>query len=105
MEKLTLIEGQFSYEEAKEILSNLFSSKINFHNIKNWSSQERFGVDDEIAQKRIPALKKEMEKLHYMLLEAKDLNKKFMVRSEIKITLVDEQCINEEAGLIREMQI
>lgn len=89
-EKLNLIEGDFSYEEANEILSNMFSSKINFHNIKNWSSQERFQKDDEIAQKRIPALKIEMAKLQTILSEAKANNKRLVVNSEINITLLEE---------------
>jgi hypothetical protein len=90
VEKLTLIEGEFIFDEAKEILINMFSSKINFHNIKNWSSQERFGKDDEIAQKRIPALRNEMKKLEEVLLEAKGKNKKLMITSEIKISLLED---------------
>jgi hypothetical protein len=90
IEKLTLIEGEFIFDEAKEILTSMFSSKINFHNIKNWSSQERFGEDDEIAQKRIPALRNEMKKLEEILLEAKAKNKKLMVTSEINISLLED---------------
>jgi hypothetical protein len=89
-EKLTLIDGNFTYNEAKDILSNIISSKINFHNMKNWSSQERFGKDDEVAQKRIPALKKEMEKLQTILSEAKKHDKKLVLSSEINIILMDE---------------
>ena len=62
-ETLTMIDGNFTYDEAKEVLMNMFSSKINFHNMKNWSSEERFGKYDEIAQLRIPALRKEIKKL------------------------------------------
>jgi hypothetical protein len=58
-EILTIIEGNYSYDEAKEILMNMFTSKINYHNIKNWSSQERFGKEDVNAQKRLPALREE----------------------------------------------
>jgi hypothetical protein len=90
IEKLTIIEGNFSYEEAKDILSNMFSSKINFHNIKNWSSNERFGKDDEIAQKRIPALRNELKKLEEILEEAKAKNKKLVVSSEINISLQED---------------
>ncbi|TRX22239.1 hypothetical protein FNW25_03950 [Flavobacterium franklandianum] len=89
-EKLTLIEGDFSFDEAKEILTSMFSSKINFHNIQNWSSQERFGKDDEIAQKRIPALRNEMKKLEEILSEAKAQNKKLVVSSEINISLLED---------------
>jgi len=90
IEKLTLIEGDFAVNEAKEILNSIFFSKINFHKIKNWSSQERFGKDDEIAQKRIPALKDEMKKLEEIFSEAKAKNKKLVVSSEITISLVED---------------
>ena len=89
-ETLTMIEGNFTHDEAKELLMNMFSSKINFHNIKNWSSNERFGMDDEIAQKRIPELRKEILKLLEILSEAKAKNRRLIITSEINITLVDE---------------
>ena len=89
-ETLTIIDGNFAYDEAKEILMNIFSSKINFHNIKNWSSQERFGKDDAIAQKRIPALRNEMKKLEGILSDAKAKNKKLVVSSEINISLLED---------------
>jgi hypothetical protein len=89
VEKLTLIEGEFSDEEAKEILTNIFSSKINFHNIKNWSSNERFGMNDEIAQKRVPELRKEMVKLQEILSDAKAKKRRLIITSEINITLLD----------------
>jgi len=88
-EKLIPIDGIFEPDEAAEILLNLLKSKINFHKIKNWSSQERFGKEDEIAQKRIPELQKEVEKLHVVLGQAQAQNKKLAVRSEINITLLD----------------
>jgi len=90
IEKLTLFEGKFSFDEAKEILMTMFSSKINFHNIQNWSSQERFGKDDEVAQKRIPVLRNEMKILEEILLEAKAQNKKLAVNSEINISLLED---------------
>lgn len=89
-EKLTLIEGVFLHDEAKEILMNIFSAKVNYHQLKNFSSQERFGQDDETARKRIPALRAEMEKLQEILSEAKLNNKKLEVRSEINISLSNE---------------
>lgn len=89
-EKLTLIEGVFSAEETKEILTNMFSSKINFHNIKNWSSRERFGKDDENSKKRIPELQNDLQKLQQILLNAKDGNKKFLISSEVNISLSNE---------------
>jgi hemerythrin superfamily protein len=89
IEKLKLIEGEFSFNEAREILKSMFNSKINFHNIQNWSSQERYGKDDETAQKKIPLLKNEIEKLEEIILEAKANNKKLVINSEINISLKD----------------
>jgi len=90
IKKLTLIKGNFTNEEAKEILMNLISSKISFHQLKNFSSQELFGKEDKIASKRIPALKKELEKLKKIILQAKSKNKKLLVSSEINISLIDD---------------
>jgi hypothetical protein len=89
IEKLNLLEGEFSFNEAKEILTSMFNSKINFHNIQNWSSQERYGKDDETAQMKIPLLKNEIEKLEEIILEAKANNKKLIINSEINISLKD----------------
>lgn len=87
-ESLQLIEGTFTDDEANEILMNIFLTKINFHEMKDFSSQERFGKQDEIAMKRIPALKTEIQKLKKILLEAKAQNKKLAVSSEINISLL-----------------
>ena len=90
IEKLKLIEGEFFFEETKEILMSMFLSKINFHNLQNWSSQERFGKDDAIAQKRIPELRDDIKKLEEILSEAKAKNKKLVVSSEINISLLED---------------
>jgi hypothetical protein len=88
-EKLTLIKGTFLNEEASEILTNIFMTKIRFHEAKNFSSQVRIGKDDEIAQERIPALKKEFKKLQEILSEAKVNDKKLVISSEINISICE----------------
>lgn len=88
-EKLTLIEGTFSNEEAKEILMNIFYTKINFHEVKNFSSIERFGEADANAQKRIPHLKQSVEKLTKFLAEANTSKKKIIINSEIIISIAE----------------
>ena len=85
--KLKLIEGKVLHDEAKEILRNIFSAKINFHQMKNFSSQERFGKDDKTAVKKIPILKKELVKLDKILAEAKAKNLNLVITSEINILL------------------
>ncbi len=85
MEKLTLITGDFSHEEAREILMNVFSTKINFHQRKNFSALERFGTEDATALQRIPALRAEVERLEKILANAKNSGKQLKIRSELII--------------------
>ncbi len=89
-EILTLIDDEFTSDEAKEILFKMISFKINFYNIKNWSSHERFGCDDDVAQKRLSALKKESEILESVFTDAKIKDVKISVKSEINISLVED---------------
>lgn len=86
MDKFKLIKGKFSQDEAKEILTNIFSEKINFHLMKNYSSQERFGKDDENATQRIQQLRQELKLLQETLSDEKWANKKLIISSEIKIS-------------------
>ncbi len=88
-EKLSLIEGVFDEEEARDILMNIFATKINFHQLKNFSSQERFGIEDPTAISRIPELQKNIAKLEKILNEAKKHNKQMVISSEITIVLKD----------------
>jgi hypothetical protein len=85
---LTLIEGNFSVEDAREILLKIHKSKINFHQRKNWSSQERFGKPDETAEKRIPLLTKNLEEIDAIISRAITENKRIDISSQITIQLV-----------------
>lgn len=87
--KLSLIDGNFSAEEAKEILINIYSTKINFHEMANFSSMERFGVENSIAVKRIQILRKNIEKIVELVEEMNDKNQNFIISSEIHIRLED----------------
>jgi hypothetical protein len=63
-EHLELIKGEFSSADAKEILLQLFADKIKYHQIRNLGSIERFGEEDGISSKRLPELKKHVQKIH-----------------------------------------
>ncbi len=47
-----LIDGDFSVEEAKEIISNLLDFKINYHNVQSFGSEIRKGIKDERSLSR-----------------------------------------------------
>jgi len=88
--KLNLIEGIFPFSDAREILVSIYKSKINFHQKKNMSSQERFGHLDETAEQRIPLLTKNLEQIHEIIKLAETQNKKIHITSSIQIDLIDE---------------
>lgn len=86
-QKLSFIEGTFNDTEAKEILINVFTAKINFHQVKNFSSQERFGKVDNFAAKRIIELRKGLEEALELVKEAQEKQLHLQLSSEITITL------------------
>lgn len=90
-ENLSLIEGKFSPEEAREILINIYSTKLNFHERKNFSSQERFGKEDVIALKRIQELKESVDKILDIISEASATNHQVVISSQINIQLITPQ--------------
>jgi hypothetical protein len=48
-QKFVLIEGSFTPAEAKEVITNLLESKIQFHSRENFSSEIRYGKRNEIS--------------------------------------------------------
>lgn len=99
--KLSLIDGDFTAEEAREVIMHLFLTKVQFHELKNFSSLERYGKPDETAQKRIPRLRKEMEKLEKMLAGHGSDSGKIAVRSEIILAGLSGQ-ITKTARIVKD---
>ena len=84
----TLIEGEFSPKDSREILFSVFKSKIRFHRMKNFSFQERFGKDDGHSLQRIMQLQKTLEEISKILESAENLGKTLDIKSEIKISFL-----------------
>lgn len=84
-QELKLIEGEFTPQDAKEILTNLYTSKLNFHLMKNFSSTERFGKSDDLSNKKIPELKKSMAIISAIIEEATNKKKKLIVNATVNI--------------------
>lgn len=87
--KLVLIHGEFSPTEAKQILTSIFSSKIQFHELRNFSSMERLGKEDKLSIKRIPQLKKSLIQIEKAVEKSRKQNKRVKIESEITISLID----------------
>lgn len=89
-ETLKLINGEFTAEQAREILTNVITTKIHFHQMKNFSSLERFSKEDEIAMTRLPELKRELKRALAFLQTPEFSNKKIQIQSEIKISVIND---------------
>lgn len=89
MNKINLIDGQFTVNEAKEVLLDYLNKSINHNKIKNFSSQVRFGVDDEKALESIEFLKEQADYLSEILKEAHQNSKMLKINSFVKIEYVD----------------
>jgi len=83
-----LIKGDFSPEEASELINDLFLKKINFHQRKNFSQQIRFGSEDLQGLQRIKELKMTLEQAKDLFNEAKQSGKAVRVNSTISIELI-----------------
>ena len=88
--KVTLIDGTLNVAEAKDVLLNMFTMKINFHSQKNVSHIERFGTPDDNSKAKVEFLKAEMAKLETIIAEATDKNVSLKVTSAIQIDYINE---------------
>lgn len=84
---IDLIRGVFSHSEAKEILLDIIRSKINFHNMRNWSSEERFSKPDAFSKERLAELQLTRELLKTYFNEACSLDKKIRIKCQIEMNL------------------
>jgi hypothetical protein len=86
-ETIELIKGTFTPDEAREILLPLLNSKINFHNLKNFSSRERFGKPDADSEQRLKYLMESRKKVQTMLSKSINEEKSVIINSSIKINI------------------
>lgn len=89
MKVVNLINEDFTPIEAKDILLEMFNKNINFNKIRNFSSQVRYGVDDEEALKRIEILKHSVASINQILKEAHQQGKVLKIKSTVEIDYAD----------------
>ena len=82
------IKGDFSAEDAHEIIRHLFLKKISFHELKSFSSQIRFGTKDQDSLDRIIELRKCMNTIEQEILMAKENGRTVRLSSIIHIDLI-----------------
>lgn len=82
-----LVKGDFSATDAQEILNSLIQSKINFHAVKNFRSEERSGQEDDWCKQRVSALRQNREEINALLQEAAAEGLQVEIQSQITVKI------------------
>lgn len=83
-----LIRGEFSPSDAQEIINHMISKKINFHEMRNFSSEVTSGKRDEFSIKRTSELKQSLNSLNEVIQNAKSEGKSIRIESHISIEII-----------------
>ncbi|CAM3407311.1 hypothetical protein [Aequorivita lipolytica] len=86
-ETVDLIKGEFTPEEAKEILFSIIGDKIKFNNRQIFSSEERNLGNSERYKKRLEELKCAQTTVSNLIETAKAGNKTIEINAEINIVV------------------
>ena len=88
MDEHVLISGEFDNLEAREILLSLIDSKIKFHHVRVFSTEERFGMKDTKSVSRLAELKELREEILRFLKNNEDSDFVYKISSAIAIEMV-----------------
>lgn len=88
-ENIVLINGEFTPAEAKEVLLAILNNKINFHRMKNFSAEERFGKADPLSSKRLLELEQSREMVKDYLSAAEAAGNMVVMESKVQLSLGD----------------
>lgn len=83
-----LIRGDFSPEDALEIMDHIFFKKITFHEQRSFSNEIRFGEPDKDSLMRCEELKRSKGSVSEMIQLATELGKTLRIKSSISIELI-----------------
>lgn len=81
--EIDLINSLFSKEEATELILGLIDYKIDVHSRKNFSSQVKFGQEDEDSKYRLEKLNASRAAIKELLDDANSSH--FKLAAELKI--------------------
>jgi hypothetical protein len=88
-DQFELIQGEFTPDDAQDIVINLIQKKINFHSTRNFGNFIRFGsADEEWSLKRIADLKQSEEEIRKLINQAKKEGKNLKIQSNISIEFI-----------------
>jgi hypothetical protein len=62
-ERFTLIKGDFTKDEARDILLGMINYKINFHELRNFGSSIQNGQEDDLSVTRVKELEETRDQM------------------------------------------
>lgn len=78
-----LVNSYFSKEEATELILGLINYKIELHSNKVFSTQVKYGIEDEDSKYRLDRLSISRDQVKEFLLQSEDAH--FKITAELKI--------------------
>ncbi len=87
-ETYDLVKGEFTPEDALEIVSNLFTQKVNFHEMRSFSQNIRFGCEDPSTKERLAELRKSRDEAITVIKEAMEEGKAIRVNSTLSLEIL-----------------
>jgi hypothetical protein len=87
---ISLIDGVFNPEDAREILIDLINKKIHFHSLKSHENWERNGIKDTFSNNRIKELEAAREKILDLTKSSIPNEFKLRIKSAIEIEGLNE---------------
>lgn len=93
VQKEALVKGVFAPEQAKEVITTLFQSKIQVHSLASFSSFVRTGSESKIDDRRKKELAESMERLLKAIIENNDSFIHVKIDCDVKIEFITEKSI------------
>ena len=87
--EVKFINGEFSQEDARELLLNIISKKIQFHSVDSLSLWEKNASEDFGAKKRLEELQSARSQVLQLLTSQTTMGKKINIYSTIEIEVLD----------------
>jgi hypothetical protein len=88
--EISLISGVFESDDARDLLLSLVNQKIQYHQLKSFSLQERYGIADIYSESRIKELALARLDINEYTELAKSLGCRLSVKATIFIELLPE---------------
>lgn len=85
---IKLIDGKFTPQNARGLLLELLTQKINYHQKLKFSNEERFGKDHDRSEKKILELSEEKQQL-IQWINSIDAAEEITIKGNIELEIIN----------------